>query len=78
MSKNTKENTYRQSDDSNSKSIQIMFKEDRSYTLYIGKSIYKFKPHEIKTVPATIIKSLDWPHESKYFTVIPVSNRVTK
>ena len=54
---------------SKEKSYTIIFKDNRSYDLHIGKSLFKFGPKESKDVPEWVINHKDFENASKYFVI---------
>ena len=54
--------------------VTLTFKENRSYELHIGRSIYRFKGRESKRVPSSILAHKDFTERvSKKFVIREVN-----
>lgn len=49
--------------------ITLIFRQRRSFELYIGRNVYFFGPNEAKQVPADILEHPDFIPVRKYFTI---------
>lgn len=59
---------YKQSEKSGK--VEVVFKKNRTYELYVGRNMYRFGPHESKSLDKSVIEHPDFKQvQEKYFVV---------
>ena len=61
-----KKGVYKQSAE---KSFTLIFKDNRSYDLHLGKTVISFSPKGSQIVPEWVVKHKDFENASKYFVI---------
>jgi hypothetical protein len=68
----SKEQTYKQSEERNEKMYRVIFKQNRTFELHINNKVYRFMPFESRVFPESIVGTKDFKAQECYFTVLEI------